>query len=201
VASKRGMVASSLRRKERALDLEFAALAGPVNLETLRAEYGDLLTRYQQLATAITTLEERPSEQLIARVIRAADRWRSLEDDVTQVCQLTAEVFDTLGADELAWDYLTTPLAHKPNEGQPWANLAQTLQSQGNLDLADRAYTAAAEADGSNAQILWDHAQLLQKRGRYDRARQLYHRIAEENWQPRYNGLKQQARQKLGLSQ
>ena len=29
-----------------------------------------------------------------------------------------------LGARDLAWDYLTTPIGQKPNEAAPWRNLA-----------------------------------------------------------------------------
>ena len=33
-----------------------------------------------------------------------------------------------MGAKELAWDYLTTPLAESANESTPWTNLAATLR-------------------------------------------------------------------------
>jgi len=60
-------------------------------------------------------------------------------------------------------------------------------------DLAQRAYASAFEAESTNAQILWDRAQLLQQRGRSDRARAIYRRIAEGTWQPNYRSLQDQA--------
>jgi len=45
-------------------------------------------------------------------------------------------------------------------------DLARTLGRQGDAELADRAYTAAFEAEPTNAQILWDRAVALRQTGR-----------------------------------
>ena len=87
-----------------------------------------------------------------------------------------------MGAKKLAWDYLTTPLAGKPNEAAPWNSLAQTLRQQGEFDLADRAYATAYEIEPTNAQILWDRAQALQQTGRFDDAKKLFQTIAAGEW-------------------
>ena len=98
-----------------------------------------------------------------------------------------------MGREDLAWDYLTTPLAMKPNEAAAWLNLAETLRDDGNLELAVRAYETAFEAEPTNAQILWDHAQLLEHAGRTKQARKLYSQIAGGQWQPRFSRIKHQA--------
>ena len=36
-----------------------------------------LLEQYQQVANAIALLEREPSKEFVAKVVRAADRWRS----------------------------------------------------------------------------------------------------------------------------
>lgn len=133
----------------------------------------------------------------LARVIRAADRWRSLDPDPTAACQLAARVLRQLGAKDLAWDYLTTPVGLRPNEAAPWVELAAHLQTEGAFDLADRAYATAYDAEPTNAQILWDHAQMLQQVGRPADAGRLYQKLAEGDWQPRFQWLKGQARQLL----
>jgi tetratricopeptide (TPR) repeat protein len=102
-----------------------------------------------------------------------------------------------LGERELAWDYLTTPVALRPGESDVWINLAATLQKQGERELADRAWQAAFERESSNPQLLWDRADNLRQAGRLDRARELYRQIAEGDWQPRFASLKTQAAWRL----
>ena len=95
-------------------------------------------------------------------MVRAADRWRALDSDPTLACHTAARILRYLGARDLAWDYLTTPTAVRPNDPAPQLALAQTLRSEGEYDLADRAYALAFEAESTNAQILWERAQMLQ---------------------------------------
>jgi Flp pilus assembly protein TadD len=72
--------------------------------------------------------------------------------------------------------------------------MAQTLKRFGDLPLADRAYQAAFEAEPTNAELLWERAQNLRQMGRLAQARTLYRQVAEGDWQPRFGGLKDQAR-------
>ena len=99
-----------------------------------------------------------------------------------------------VGARDLAWDYLTTPIGLKPNESAPWVAAAQTLRNEGEFDLADRAYAAAFDAEQTNAQILWDRAQNLQQAGRMEEARRVYQQLADGTWQDRFRHLPNQAR-------
>jgi cytochrome c-type biogenesis protein CcmH/NrfG len=89
---------------------------------------------------------------------------------------------------------LTTLIALRPNEAAPWLELAQTLSRKGDLDLADRAYTAAFEAEPTNAQILWDRAQNLRQAGKTVAAQKLFRQLAEDKWQPRFQWLQTQAK-------
>ena len=168
-----------------------------VNLQAVRADYNRLLGQYVQLARAIATLEKDPPADLLVRVIRAADRWRALDPDDTAVCRQAALIFQALGARELAWEYMVTPLAMKPNEAAPWTGPAQQLKGQGELDLAQRAYQSAFEAERTNAQILWDRAQLLQQLGRAGQAHELYRQIAEGKWPRQFNSVQAKAKSML----
>ena len=199
LAQRRGRLASSLARLERAMEIHYGDLPEVINVRAVRVDYGALLGRYEQLAQAIATLEKRPPAGLLRRIIRAADRWRALDPDDTAACQSAAKILQALGARELAWEYLTTPLATKPNEAAPWSNLARTLKQQGELDLAQRAYASAFDAERTNAQILWERARLLQRLGRGEQARKLYRQIAEGTWPRQFNGVRAQARNYLGL--
>src|SRR5262249_57055501 len=95
---------------------------------------------------------------------------------------------------ELGWDYVTTPVALKPREAEPRVTMAGTLERKGDLDLADRAYRAAYDAEPTNAQILWDRAQNLRRLGKTVEASALFRQIAEGTWQPRFQGLVHQAK-------
>lgn len=198
IAQASGKTAKALTHLENAIDLEYEDLPDVLNLQSVRSDYGGLLNRYQQLANAIHTLQAEPPAEFIGRVIRVADRWRSLDADPTMACQSAARVLQQLGAQELAWDYLTSPLAKKPNEAAPWRAMAQTLRAQANYDLADRAYQKAFEAEPTNAQVLWDRAQSLLQAGRLHEAREVHRQIARGKWQPRFNWLQQQAKRYLG---
>jgi Tfp pilus assembly protein PilF len=200
LANQRGKKASALSRQERALDLEFAQLPDLVNLESIRRDYSDLMNRYEQVVDASATLETEPPSDLLPRVIRIADRWRSLDTDDTAACQAAARIIAKLGRKELAWDYLTTPLAMKPNEAAPWLGMAQALAQQNDVELADRSYRSAFAAEPTNAQILWDHAELLRKHGRTQESRVILRQMTEGKWQPRFNAVLQRARQTLGTN-
>ena len=69
------------------------------------------------------------------------------------------------------------------------------LRQNGMVDLAERAYANAFEAEPTNAQILWDHAQLLKQHGKREESRELLRRLATGKWQPRFHQIQSQARQ------
>jgi tetratricopeptide (TPR) repeat protein len=191
----RGMTARSLSCVERAMEIEYQNLPEVVNVQRIREDYGRLLSRYQQLAAAIATLEAEPPREFVGRVVRAADRWRQVDPDPTAACHTAARILGDLGAAEMAWEYLTTPLAAKPFEAAPWVSTAEMLRQQGHFELADRAYASAFEAEPTNAQILWDRAQVLLQAGRAEDAKELFGQLAEGKWQPRFSWLQSRAQQ------
>ncbi len=197
LARRHGVTDRSLECLDHALDLEYERLPDVVNLEAVRGAFGELLNRYQQQADSLRTGDSRPRVEFIARLIRATDRWRSLDSDDTAACQAAARVLGTVGADDLAWEYLTTPLAARSSESPPWLSLAATLREQKSFNLAARAFARAFEAEPANAQILWDHAQLLDGAGNADGARRLLRQIADGQWDHKYDAIHSEARQKL----
>jgi tetratricopeptide (TPR) repeat protein len=200
IAAKRDMTGRSLECLERALDAEYGKLPEVIDLQTARQEYGKLLEHYQNLADAMVTLRVRPPEGFLAKVVRTADRWRALDREQASACQTAARILRTLADRELGWDYLTTPVGLKPNEAEPWLGLAQSLRRTGDLDLAERAYRAACEAEPTNADYLWDRAQNLRQAGKGPEARQLFRRIAEGRWQPRFQPTQARAKAQLAES-
>jgi Tfp pilus assembly protein PilF len=197
LADQRDRKSRALECLERALELEAAQPPAVIDLESVREDYGRLLGHYQGLADAMITLNIAASDGFLAKVVRAADRWRAVDRDAAQPSNLAARTLQTLEERDLAWDYLTTPIATQPNEAEPWVALAGTLRTQGNVDLAELAYKAAAESEPTNAQILWDRAENLAASGQTVPAQRLFRQIAEGNWQPRFQGLRNQAKLRL----
>jgi tetratricopeptide (TPR) repeat protein len=193
IADQQGMLARSIACEETALDLVLGKISDKVDVEMIRKSHANLLRRYEKLACAVATFGNQSAADLTRRVVRTADRWRSLDDDATGPCHAAAKVFQSLGAEALAWDYLTTPLALRPNEAAPWKSLAETLRDDGQFDLADRAYAAAFEAEATNAQLLWDRIQLLEQAGRRGEATKLLRQLANGTWQPRFDHLRRKA--------
>ncbi|HEV3204606.1 MAG TPA: VIT domain-containing protein, partial [Gemmataceae bacterium] len=161
LANQRGAGLESVPYLEKAMEIEFQQLPDVINLQAVRTDYGQLMGRYQALAGAFAAVRAKPPEDFLMRVIAVADRWRSLDPDNTAACHAVAAVLKTLGEYELAWDYLTTPIGLQPHQASSWLNLAQTLRTEGSLFLAERAYALAFDSEPTNAQILWDRAQIL----------------------------------------
>jgi hypothetical protein len=194
LAQERGQAARSVADLEKALDIEYQQMPDLINLEAVRTDYRLLFSRYWEIAKAAQTLEQPSPAGLVDRVVRTADRWRSLDSQAGEICQRAGAILKMLGAKELAWDYQTTPIALRPNEAAPWLELAQQLRESGDLEQADDAYARAFRSESTNPQILWDRAQNLLNLGRVNEARQLWRQIAEGSWQERFQTLIPQAR-------
>jgi tetratricopeptide (TPR) repeat protein len=197
IASARREPARSFSCLEKALELEYRR-AGVTDLEGVRNEYGALLAHYEARANALATLEQKAPREFVARVVRAADRWRSLDGESAAPCEAAATILDRLGSHDLAWDYLTTALNQRPDQSPDWASVAQTWRQNGALEIADRAYAAAADLQPDNAQVVWDRAQMLETTGKTKEARRLFQRIADGQWAEQYDGLKARARMRTG---
>ncbi|MBW3540110.1 MAG: FecR domain-containing protein [Planctomycetes bacterium] len=196
-AHRRGDMQAAVERMDRAFDIAHDKLPEVVNVQSLREEYGELFAFYRTASDAHVTANVKLPADFAARVMRAADRWRRIDPDDTFACQAAAPVLERIGHDDAAWEYLTTPLAAKPNEAAPWRQMAEALRSDGKVELAARAYAAAFEAEPTDAELLWNHAQMLEEAGRSRAAKSLYLRLAEGEWQPRFRGLRDEARRKM----
>jgi tetratricopeptide (TPR) repeat protein len=194
LAQRREMKAREMECLERALDAEYRELPEVINLETVRRDYRRLLEHYQTLADSMQALKLPPPPDFVAKVVRVADRWRSLDREGVSACQPAAQILQTLQERDLGWDYLTTPIGLRPNESGPWQQLAQSLVQRGDFDLADRAYKAAFEAEPTNAQLLWDRGDNLRRAGKVAASQAVFRQLADGDWQPRFRWLQQQAR-------
>jgi tetratricopeptide (TPR) repeat protein len=193
IAAQLGDEDESLRRYEQAIELEFADLPDMINLEQFRQEYGPVLARLEEFAQTRVIAEEPISDDLVDRVIRLADRWRSIDPDKTAACHGAARILEILGERELAWDYWTTPLAATPNDSSAWMALGRSLRDRSRIGDADRAFSEAFACEQTNPDILIERADMLLLDGQREAAMQLYGQISDGSWQPRFNGTKSRA--------
>jgi Tfp pilus assembly protein PilF len=194
IAEQRDLPVQALECLEKALEVEADNPPEVVDLGRVRREHASLLEQYQNLAQAMIILKIKPPPDFVSKVVRTADRWRALDADGTQACQLAGRILQTLGRRDLSWDYMTTPVALHPNEAHRWQSLAQALARKSDFELADRAYRAAFEAEPTNAELLWERAQNLRQAGKTVAAEKLFRQVAEGKWQPRFQWIQTQAR-------
>ena len=197
VADDLGKKQVALDRTEQAVLLEFENRPDMINVETLRVSYTDLMDRFEAVIDASETLEVDYPENLFARIVRAADQWRSLEDDPTECCHRTADLLQKINRNDLSWQYLTTPLIGRSGESEPWHVLAKRLSAQKQVSRADKAFEKAFAYEQTNPQILLDHAFMLDRNNQHGRAMKLYRKIADSSWTPKYNKVQLQARDQL----
>jgi tetratricopeptide (TPR) repeat protein len=129
--------------------------------------------------------------------VRAADRWRACDPEVTWACQEAANILKLLGRKNLAWEYLTTPAATQPDHNVSFHGMALTLSREGDLDLAERAYASVAEREPDNGLILWERAENLRQAGRAGEADALLKRLADEKGTEAFERIRSQARWQL----
>lgn len=197
VAEDLGHKQAALLRLEHAIHLEFVNRPKVIDIQKLRSTYTSLMNRFEAVIDASATLETKVPHDLYARIVRAADQWRTLDEDATTCCHTTARLLSKLRKKELAWSYLTTPLAGRSGESTPWRSLAENLTAQQQIDLADMAWSKAFEFEQTNPEILLAHAKMLNANGRTSAGHQLLRRITDTSWQPRFAKIQQQARELL----
>jgi Tfp pilus assembly protein PilF len=198
MAQKRGLPVRAAEYLDRALDLQYAQLPDDVDIKFFRREYRQMLDQYRDAAESLADAGLAERQRLVSRIVRVADRWRALDPDAGDACRLAADPLARLGAVDLAWDYITSPLAGAEQADIPWKERGREYHLQGRYDLAQRSYGQAVEADPTDAQILWQQAQALIESGNHDRAQPLFERLANGSWDPKYDEIRQQAQRALG---
>lgn len=183
-----------LVRLDRALGLEFADLPKTVNVEVLRQQYNEHLT---QLKTLVEKGDRAERATLTKLTLAAAERWRSIDPDETQVCRLVGQVLTSLGKKREAWAYWTTPLSAASESSSAWKQFAELMQSENRTREADHAWQVAFTCEPTNPELLLAHAAMLREAGETERADELLRRIVSGKWQPRFDEVRKNAQRQL----
>lgn len=186
-------------RLERALDLEYAARPEVIDLEAVRRDFGQLLAHYEKVAEATTVLQQQPPADFLDRVVRFADRWRSLDKDSPLPCESATRILTQLGATDLAWDYRTTPLAQQ-SDAAAWLGLAREAAARGDAPHADRAFAASFALNPTVPDTLWERAVNLCRPAPTPEARELFREILNGDWGANTAAWKERARAQLGAA-
>lgn len=192
-----GRTADATACLDRALDLEYQRLGDSVDVPTVEAQYGELLSHYQDAVREVRGRGAAVSPEQLAMVIRAADRWRALTGNEAAACAAAANVFMMAGQYELAWEYATSPLALRPNDPGPLAGLGRQLRDASLPGLAAHAFASAFGAAPTDPSYLWEQARALEQDGQSAQAIALYRQIANGQWRSQFDSLKSDAREAL----
>jgi len=191
LADRQGQLAVGLDRLEQALDLEFRDLPEVINLDSWRRDYRRLLDHYLSLTPMLSSTDK--AGALVQRTIRAADRWRAHDPEEGRVaCDLAGQILKRLGQEELAWEYLTAPLALRPEQATSPADLAAQLNRTGDYTLADRAYATAFRQQPNKGQLLWDRAMNLIQAGKKEQGLHVLRELVQSK--EKWDQLKQRAK-------
>jgi|GEM_PF-1642359 len=189
----------SLRRLERAFDLEFAQLPEQINLPEFESAYATLFARYDQLAPRWSARKKADVDEFASRVAKFAQHWIHVVPDDARASETAAKVFMKLGRWENAWEYWTVPVAQTPDRSNIWQTLARQLDQAQRLNESDLAWSRAVLCEPTNPDLLEQQALLAGKRSQREREIALLRQIVDGHWQPRFSATVQRAKQKLGL--
>lgn len=180
VAEARGQTAAKFAYLETALRLE--PVPEVIELEAWRQDHRPLLAHYHERAQVLADLGQRADAaaraDLIRRTVWAIDHLRANDPEAGNDSAQAGHTLRLLGAEELAWDYLTTPHAGK-DEVPSLHGEASSLSRTGASALGDRMYRVAIEAEPTNVALWWDRAQALHQAGRTADAKALFQALAE----------------------
>lgn len=183
----------SVNELERASELEFASLPKSVNLQAFRQSYEELFTRFEERTEQLLQAGAAEKASFARQIQRAAGRWRSIDTNDTICCHRTAKMMTKLGLATAAWSYWTTPLANSPDQSAAWIDFAVAMNSEQRFNIADKAWSTAFQCESTNPDILLQHAQFLRSTNQTQRSREILTRITTSTWQPRFEGVKNQA--------
>ncbi|NLS94449.1 MAG: hypothetical protein GXX96_20015, partial [Planctomycetaceae bacterium] len=197
MAEAQGRPARAAECLDRALALQFEHRPKEVDLGVFRTDYGELLGLFCKAAEETPGSDAALPDRLISRIVSSADRWRSVDPQSGEVCRLAGAALARCGAIDLAWDYVTSPLATDEQTSLNWSALGATYHRQGQYELADRAYELACADDPANAELLWNRARVLIEANRRNEARGLLETLAAGSWKPEYGWIQTLAKKAL----
>ncbi len=138
-------------------------------------------------ARAVSRDDVDTRRKLAVAMIRLADRARVVfPRDSVRILNTASRGLMQLGADDLAWGYLTTPLAGRGDNPEAWNDLAWRLEQTDRYDLAADSKLIAARLLPDSLDAAWEAGEMLEQANRTDEAVAVYRhaltRKGESDW-------------------
>ncbi|MDX9720968.1 MAG: VIT domain-containing protein [Myxococcota bacterium] len=166
-----------------------------LSLEQIREDARRLL----EISVRLTLYapEEKDQEAALREALWAARQWRLQDPDNVELDQRVAQLFSALERPEEAWRYLSSSIERHPGEGLAYGQVAEGLESLGEMKHAEKQWSQAVKVEPTNPTWRLSLAHNLLTQGRNDEATQQLELIAAEKWQDRFWNVKSQADQML----
>lgn len=193
IANLRGDLNRTIRYLETVVAIGYGTANKTIDFEAARKDHISLLDAYGSLAAAHELTKVEMPAVLAAKVIRVADQLRLIDADPTVICHEAAGIFQRLGRDDLAWDYLTTPLAHRPDEAVAWLKFGEELERIRKLEQAAAAYQSGFELEQTNPMYLLHRMRVLDRMGRFADAKVVAEKIRDGKWHRRFSDVLNEA--------
>ncbi|MFP4052495.1 MAG: VIT domain-containing protein [Phycisphaerae bacterium] len=190
VAYEQGEVTKHALRMANALEADYAA-GEPMSYEPFLKQHRITMDSLVLAARQCRREGLRNRKLLATKIVRIADHSRVIFRGANdKVLLAAAEALLLLEAEELAWGYLTTPVARSPMSHPRWSDLSKWLAEHGRISMAADAKVIEAEWDFNCLRVAWEACDLLEQAGREKEAievcRQALTRKGLENWDRDY---------------
>ncbi len=157
-----------------------------VDLQTLRAELGQLVELARRLA-AETTGPVRADA--MRRMTGWVQTWRELDRGNPQIDRTVGNALLSLGETSEAWRQLSTIIERDPMAGENYAMVAETFEQRGRVAEAIDLWQQALVLDQTNPTPRLRKAQALITVGRTAEGDALLADIANRTWHVRWDGV------------
>ncbi len=194
LAEQQGDLDDAASTLERALALTLDERG--MTLDELRRAFARLFDLRARQARPLATTDE-TAEAALQAALAVANRWRHEDPDNPIIDQLCAELLWSLDRDEDAWRQLSSVIDRHGAEGEALAWLADTLERAGRLERAGEVWAKAVAVEPTDAHNRLRRASNLLAGGHDAEAKAALQELVDGDWQPRFAGDVNQARELL----
>ncbi len=162
-----------------------------VSLTTMRRDFQRLIRLHTQLAQSARGAKRKG---YVNSALKAAAQWRLVDPDNAQIDRQAAGLLFSVGRNADAWRYLSTAIERHPMEGRAYKTVAEALEKEGRVKMAEPLWRRAVEVEPTNPTWLLRHAQALHALGRHDDAAAQIKTILDKKWHNRFFRVTNQAK-------
>ncbi len=188
LAATQGRTANALDYLEQA---QAAAGDEAVNIATVRAELGQIITMARELAVQSSGAAR---DAAVTRAMTWGARWRAIDAGNPEIDTQLGELQLAVGNTEEAWRQLSTVIERDPMAGTGYTTVAETFERRGKVAEALPFWQQAIVIDQTNPTPRLRKAQALIALGRTAEGDALLQEIVNRRWHDIWSGVPYQAK-------